>query len=120
MDEDEATEIVDEYLKERSVAEVYDSVLIPALSLAERDRHQNRLDDEKEEFIYQTTKELIQDLGEPRSRYSLPPCPYPFVVFRQETVRTNSLASCLRSSSGRRDTTPKLSRSALQRTCLTN
>ena len=72
MDEDEATEIVDEYLKERSVAEVYDSVLIPALSLAERDRHQNRLDDEKEEFIYQTTKELIQDLGE-RSEPVFPP-----------------------------------------------
>jgi predicted PurR-regulated permease PerM len=64
MDEDEASEIVDECLKEKSLVEVYDSVLIPALSLAERDRHQNRLDDEREEFIYQSMKDLIQELGE--------------------------------------------------------
>jgi CheY-like chemotaxis protein len=64
MDEDEATEIIDENLKEKSLGEVYDSVLIPALSLAERDRHRNRLDEERERFIYQSTRELIQDLGE--------------------------------------------------------
>jgi predicted PurR-regulated permease PerM len=64
IDEDEATEIIDEYLKEKSLGDVYDSVLIPALSLAERDRHQNRLDEERERFIYQSTRELIEDLGE--------------------------------------------------------
>lgn len=69
MDEDEATQIIDENLKEKSLGEVYDSVLIPALSLAERDRHRNRLDEERERFIYQSTKELIEDLGE---RYESP------------------------------------------------
>lgn len=64
MDEDEATEIVDECLKEKSLAEVYDSVLIPALSLSERDRHNDRLDEERETFVYQSMKELIQELGE--------------------------------------------------------
>ncbi|MGI8959104.1 MAG: AI-2E family transporter [Bryobacteraceae bacterium] len=76
MDEDEATEIVDEYLKEKSLGEVYDAVLIPALSLAERDRHQDRLDEEREKFIYQSTRELIQELGErPSDRTREPASP---------------------------------------------
>ena len=70
MDEDEAVEIVDEYLKEKSLGEVYDLVLIPALALAERDRHQDRLDEERERFIYQSTRELIQELGE-RPEFSI-------------------------------------------------
>jgi predicted PurR-regulated permease PerM len=77
MDEDEATEIVDEYLKEKSVGELYESVLIPALSLAEHDRHRDRLDEEKENFIYQSTKDLIQDLGERSENSPLMPEPVP-------------------------------------------
>jgi predicted PurR-regulated permease PerM len=77
MDEDEATEIVDEYLKEKSVGELYESVLIPALSLAEHDRHRDRLDEEKENFIYQSTKDLIQDLGERSENPPLIPEPVP-------------------------------------------
>ncbi len=64
MDDDEASEIVERYVHEKSVVELYDSVLIPALSLAEQDRHRDRLDEERERFIYQTTKELIQEVGE--------------------------------------------------------
>jgi predicted PurR-regulated permease PerM len=74
MDEEEAAEIVDEYLKEKSLAEVYDSLLIPALSLAERDRHQDRLGEEREQFIYQSTRELIQELGD---RHESRPDPIP-------------------------------------------
>lgn len=64
LDEDEAREVADTYLKEKSVIELYENVLIPALSLAERDRHQNRLDDERSKFIMQTTRELIEEIGE--------------------------------------------------------
>jgi predicted PurR-regulated permease PerM len=64
MDEDEAQEIAESYLKERSVADLYDELLIPALSLAELDRHQNALDEEREKFIYRSTKLLIEDLAE--------------------------------------------------------
>jgi predicted PurR-regulated permease PerM len=63
LDEDEPSEIVETYLKEKSLEELYDSVLIPALSLAEQDRHQDRLDQERETFIYQSTRELIQEMG---------------------------------------------------------
>jgi CheY-like chemotaxis protein len=64
MDDDEAQEIAENYLKERSIGELFDLVLIPALALAEQDRHQNALDEEREKFIYQSTKLLIEDLAE--------------------------------------------------------
>ncbi len=64
MDDDEAGEIAENYLKERTIGELYDSLLIPALSLAESDRHENTLDEEREKFIYRSTKLLIEDLAE--------------------------------------------------------
>jgi methylmalonyl-CoA mutase cobalamin-binding subunit len=39
-------------------------VVIPALGLAERDRHQNDLDEAVERFICQSTRELIEELCE--------------------------------------------------------
>ncbi len=70
LDEDEAQEVAEIYLKEKSVLELYDLVLIPALSLAEQDRHEHTLDEGREKFICQTTKDLIEELSE---RTPLPP-----------------------------------------------
>ena len=64
LDEDEAQEIVKKYLHENTLEDLYGSVLVPALSLAERDRHQNALDEERESFIYESTKNLIEELSE--------------------------------------------------------
>ncbi|MGA7914657.1 MAG: AI-2E family transporter [Candidatus Acidiferrales bacterium] len=64
LDRDEARIILVEHLKDKSLEVLYDSVLIPALNLAERDRHRNRIDDDTEKFITQNTKELIQELYE--------------------------------------------------------
>lgn len=64
MDDDDAQRIAEDYLKDRTPCELFDVVLIPALSLAEEDRHQNALDEEREKFIYQTTKLLIEDVAE--------------------------------------------------------
>lgn len=64
MDEDEARGVAVNYLKEKPLIELYDSVLLPALALAEQDRHQNQLDEEREKFIYDTTRELIEEIGE--------------------------------------------------------
>ncbi|MDZ4820214.1 MAG: AI-2E family transporter [Planctomycetota bacterium] len=63
MDPDEAQELVDDYLKQHSVMELYDSVLIPALRLAEEDRHTGQHDEDRQAFIVQTMRELIDDLG---------------------------------------------------------
>jgi hypothetical protein len=64
MDDDEAGEIAENYLKERTIGELYDLLLIPALSLAESDRHQNALDEEREKFIYRSTRLLIEELAD--------------------------------------------------------
>lgn len=64
MDEDEAREVVEQFVEEKPTREVYDGVLIPALALAEEDRHDNQLDEQRQKFIYQSTRELIEELGE--------------------------------------------------------
>ena len=61
-DDHEAGEVLESYLEDHSLAEVYDDVVIPALTMAERNRHQQDLTDEAERFIYQTLRELILDM----------------------------------------------------------
>jgi len=70
MDQEEATELVEEYLKEKEkdLVAIYDEVLIPALGLAEQDRHRGLLDDQRQKYIRQSMKEMVEDLGE---RYRL-------------------------------------------------
>ena len=62
--EDEAREVLDDCLKEKSLVELYDSVLIPALSLIEHDRHKGTLDEERQKYIFQATREIVEDLPE--------------------------------------------------------
>src|SRR5215472_18785890 len=65
MDYDEAREVLLKCLKDMPLEDLYENVLVPALGLAEQDRHQNLLQDETESFITQSTKELIDELSEP-------------------------------------------------------
>ena len=62
-DQREASQVLETQLKAGSLEELYDSVLIPALSLAEQDRHRNELDDATVAFITQTTKDLVEELS---------------------------------------------------------
>ena len=62
LDRDEARVILVECLKTKSLEELYDSVLIPALNLAEKDRHRNRIDSDTERYIAQNTNELVEEL----------------------------------------------------------
>jgi len=64
MDPDEARNVAERYLEKNSLRGFYDSVLIPALRLAEEDRHTDVLGDRSAEFISQCTRELIDDLGD--------------------------------------------------------
>jgi hypothetical protein len=65
MDQPEAQAIVDRFLKERKpLSELYDSVLIPALSLAEQDRHKGAIDAAREEFLFLSIHEMIAELSE--------------------------------------------------------
>jgi predicted PurR-regulated permease PerM len=64
MDQPEAHAIVIRFLKEKPLVEFYDSVLIPALSLAEQDRHQGAIDTTREEFLFLSINEMITELSE--------------------------------------------------------
>jgi predicted PurR-regulated permease PerM len=64
LDPEEATEVAEDYLATSSLAELYDAVLLPALALAEQDRHQGDLDEAKLQFLHQTMREIVEELGE--------------------------------------------------------
>jgi predicted PurR-regulated permease PerM len=64
MDQPEAHAIVDRFLKEKPLVDLYDSVLIPALSLAEQDRHKGAIDTHREEFLFLSINEMITELSE--------------------------------------------------------
>jgi methylmalonyl-CoA mutase cobalamin-binding subunit len=64
LDQQEAQSVVDAFLKERTLVEVHDVVIIPALSMAEQDRHKGELDDAKAAFIMQSISEIIGLIAE--------------------------------------------------------
>ena len=63
-DQEEATEVVDDDLANKPLVEVYDTLLIPALALAETDWHRGELDERRHQFILQSLKEMIHERGE--------------------------------------------------------
>lgn len=68
FDDEDARQIAETYLNDHSLESLYESVLIPALGLEERDRHKNVLDEGRVKFIHQSVRELLQDLEEEDSR----------------------------------------------------
>jgi hypothetical protein len=71
MDEQEARAVADGFLKEHSLTELYDSVLIPTLTMAEQDRHKGALDQAREEFLFLSIKEMLAEFPD----YSLKSSP---------------------------------------------
>jgi hypothetical protein len=64
LDQEEVTDVAQEYLEQMSLERVYDEVLMPALAMAEQDRHRGRLDDRRQAFIRTSMRELIEELGD--------------------------------------------------------
>ena len=64
MDQLEAHTVVDQFLKGRPLVELYDAVLIPALSMAELDRHKGAIDAVREEFLFLSVNEMIAEFSE--------------------------------------------------------
>jgi len=62
-DEREASDLLFKCLNTEPLVTVYDSILIPALTLVEKDRQQGELDDSTLAFIRNTTSELVEELG---------------------------------------------------------
>ena len=63
MDQLEAQTIVGQFLKGRPLVELYDSVLIPALGMAEQDRHKGAIDAAREEFLFLSVNEMIAEFS---------------------------------------------------------
>jgi len=63
LDPTEAAAVLEASVKDKTVAEHYDEVLIPALILAERDRHRGELTTEREDFVDTTIRDWIEELG---------------------------------------------------------
>ena len=62
MDQQEAHAVANRFLENKPLVELYDSVLIPALSLVEQDRHQGTLDDVRCNFFFLSIGELVAEL----------------------------------------------------------
>ena len=63
-EEREAGEVLDLYMEGHTLAQLYDDVVIPALTMAERHRHQQDLIEDSERFIYRTLRDLILDVSD--------------------------------------------------------
>jgi predicted PurR-regulated permease PerM len=68
MDQAEAHAVADRFLQGKPLVELYDSVLLPALSHAEQDRHKGVLDDVRANFLFLSIGELLAELTEYRQK----------------------------------------------------
>ncbi len=64
MDQNEARVVAERFVKGRTVVELYDGVVLPALSMAEQDRHKGALDETREAFFFLSVNELIAEMAE--------------------------------------------------------
>ena len=65
LDQDEAEAIVEEQLRTHPVEHLFDEVLVPALHYAERDSRLGILTDDEQEFVYKSTREIIERISLP-------------------------------------------------------
>ena len=63
MDQQEAHAVANRFLEGKTLVELYDSVLMPALALVEQDRHQGVLDDVRCNFFFLSIGELVAELA---------------------------------------------------------
>ncbi len=63
-DQEEAAELFEEHLQKLPLVEVYDTIIIPALAMAETHWQLGELNDGKHNFIMQSLKDMIQYHGE--------------------------------------------------------
>jgi predicted PurR-regulated permease PerM len=63
-EQEEASALLLAQLREKTLVEVYDETLIPAVILAERDQHQGTLDDQTQEFVVRALHELAEEAGD--------------------------------------------------------
>ncbi len=85
MDSEDLFEYATKHVAEHSLEDFYEDVFIPALILAEEDRHRGTLPETRQRFIFQTSRDLFDELeraddarlvADPASRPSFPAGPH--------------------------------------------
>ena len=77
MDQHEAHAVANRFLEGKPLVQLYDSVLIPALSLVEQDRHQGVLDEVRCNFFFLSIAELVAELTDYTQKELPDPNPKP-------------------------------------------
>lgn len=62
LDSDEAIDVAEEYANEHGLLALHEAVVIPALALAEHDRHRGVIDGPRERFVFDTVRKIIEDV----------------------------------------------------------
>jgi predicted PurR-regulated permease PerM/methanogenic corrinoid protein MtbC1 len=63
FDSNESMDFVESYLKKTSLVSLYDTVIIPVITQTEVDYHQELIDGEKKEELYQSIREIVDFLN---------------------------------------------------------
>jgi predicted PurR-regulated permease PerM len=71
MDQDAVFELAQTFLKERPLIEFYEQVLVPAMALAERDRHHGELELARSQFIETALRDVVENIGERTMRQEI-------------------------------------------------
>ena len=63
LDQEDARSVAQNFLRSHSLISLYDNVMVPALTLAEQDRHRGRWMRRGNRFVYLSTSEIVSELG---------------------------------------------------------
>jgi predicted PurR-regulated permease PerM len=63
LDQEDARVIANTFLKTHSLVSLYDDVMVPALTLAEQDRHKGAMDETRESFLFLSVSEIVSELA---------------------------------------------------------
>ena len=69
-DEDEAEEIVEEYLQTHPAEQVYDDVFIPALNDVKRDFALGKLEESNQQYVFGATRNILEELNSLKPKIS--------------------------------------------------
>ncbi|MGZ5005593.1 MAG: AI-2E family transporter [Chthoniobacterales bacterium] len=70
---DEGSHLAEQFAKTNSLTALYDTVLIPAITLAENDALRQQLDNEQRAAMHQHVHDMVEDLGSLPLTESVPP-----------------------------------------------
>jgi len=67
LDQQDALNVLENLGKDKPLIEVVDEIVVPALAMAERDRHTGQLEPRREDFVVETVNEFVTELAESES-----------------------------------------------------